>query len=66
MAFEFNNVVTVQSMRTSKIMMSITFINGEKHSVRELVLLLISFSVSERKFSLVRYGCSFSIYTWGV
>ena len=29
------------------------------------MLLLIPLSVSERKFSLVRYGCPCSIYTWG-
>ena len=33
-------------------------------SVGELVLVLVSLSVSERKFSLVKYGCLYSTYTW--
>ena len=34
-------------------------------SVRELVLALVSLSISESKFSLAKYGCLYSIYTWG-
>ena len=66
MEFKFYTFFSVRSMRTSKIMMNIAFIDGEKCSVRELWMPLISFSVSERKFSLVNYASPCSIYTWGV
>ena len=58
-------LVCFWSMRTSRIVMNIAFIDREKCSVRGLVLPLISLSLSERKFSLVKYGCPYSIYTWG-
>ena len=66
MEFKFYTFVSVQSVRTSKIMMNIALIDGEKSSVRELGMPLISFSDSEREFSLVNYGCPCCIYTWGV
>ena len=38
----------------------------EKHPDGVCVLSFTSFSVSERKFSLVKCGCPCCIYTWGV
>ena len=52
-------------MRTSKIQMNLLYLHAQYALVGGLVLSVIFLSVSERKFSLDKYGCPCWMYTWG-